>query len=519
MRGERVGMSLPKAADLLHANGTLRANVSDAIFANFKLLNSTSKSLDAYFVVHAAALVFFMQAGFAMLTAGSVRSKNTKNVLLKNLLDACACSLAYWLFGFAFAFGEANNLSPGVHHPFIGIGPFALAGKNKDLHDFVFQLAFAATATTIVSGAVAERTSFYAYLAYAFFLSAFVYPVVAHWIWAGGFLANLISPGRGVLDFAGCAVVHTVGGFAGLVGAIIVGPRLGRFDSEGQPIMIPGHSASIATIGTFFLWFGWYGFNPGSALRLSGGLYLTAERCAVTTTLAAASAGIVTLFVLRFRDHYFDLLSALNGILAGLVSITASCGFVHPYAAVIIGSVGALVYIGTVKLLLRFRIDDPLEAFPIHGACGVWGLIATGLFSVRRFVEISRKEEGQPVLFGAFYGGGGKLLGANIAGALIVIVWTSTLIGALFLGMKRLKILRISPEEELIGNDVCKHGGAAYHVEAVEEAERKAVRNLQMEGELLHGGHVDGERNLPEVGLPHVRSNEFHKGSTDTGSL
>lgn len=436
-----------------------------------------------------------------MLTAGSVRSKNTKNVLLKNVLDACVGAIAYWIFGYAFAYGGSDD-----SNAFIGVGNFALSGSlgvltdgewgangdpsyvytdpsfggGNQLHFFFFQWAFAATAATIVSGSVAERTSFYAYMTYAFFLTAFVYPVVSHWVWdSNGWLNTLYGDGEtAVIDFAGCTVVHMVGGFAGLTGAAIVGPRLGRFDSEGKVVPIPGHSATLATLGTFLLWFGWYGFNPGSALALTGKGWLVAERCAVTTTLAAATGGVVTLVVIKLRDQIFDLIACLNGILAGLVSITAACAFVEPYAAVVIGAIGALVYIGAAQLLLMVKIDDPLEAFPIHGAAGMWGAIAPGLFNRLKYQEDAGFSS-DTTNYGAFYGGGGRLLGANVVAILVIAAWTVALLGPMFFVLHKLQVLRISPEEEIIGNDVSKHGGVAYPIDAAVAAEKAAAHEIE----------------------------------------
>lgn len=457
---------------LLLPNGTLDGEAAaDYIVKLAENATATEESLDVFFVLVSAYLVFLMQTGFAMLTAGSVRSKNTKNVLLKNVLDACVGAVSYFLFGWAFAYGE-NSSAP----KFIGSGQYALSGNfggtdatyGNGFHDFFFQWAFAATAATIVSGSVAERTSFYAYLGYAFFLSSFVYPVVSHWVWGGGFLSDLFGKGRGVIDFAGCAVVHMVGGIAGLVGAIMVGPRIGRFNTEGKPNPMPGHSATLCTLGTFLLWFGWYGFNPGSALALSGNGANVAERCAVTTTLAGASAGVVTLVVVKLRDHIFDLIAVLNGILAGLVSVTASCAFVEPYAALIIGGVGGLIYVVAAMTLLKFKIDDPLEAFPIHGACGFWGIIAGGLFNVKRHQITAGFSEKN---WGLFYKGGAALLGINLLGALIIAVWTAVLIGILFGIFQYFGLLRISEEMELLGNDVSKHGGVAYPADGIVVAE------------------------------------------------
>jgi ammonium transporter, Amt family len=464
----------------LIVNGAVSADaVSEA-------LGEISTSVDVFFLLFSGYLVFMMQAGFAMLTAGSVRSKNTKNVLLKNMLDASAGVLAYFLFGWAFAYG------PG-HNKFIGWGNFALTSYKGEAfnenHKFFFQWAFAATATTIVSGSVAERTSFYAYLAYAFILTGFVYPVVTHWTWSThGFLSDFL--GATFIDFAGCGAVHTVGGFAGLAGAIVVGPRLGRFDSEGKVVPIPGHSATLCTLGTFLLWFGWYGFNPGSTASVIGVLRDTAARCAVNTTLAAGAAGVTTLFVIKLRDHIFDLVSCLNGILAGLVSITASCAFVDGWAAIVIGMIGACVYICAAMLLLPLKIDDPLEAFPIHGGCGLWGLIAGALFN-RKVHQVTAGYT--DTAWGLFYGGGGKLLLCNILGGIIIAAWTLLITAPMFMAMHAAGILRISPEMEIIGNDVSKHGGVAYPIDAAVAAEKAAAKeidNLGMDDSLKEAGEV-----------------------------
>ncbi|KAJ8906725.1 hypothetical protein NDN08_003214 [Rhodosorus marinus] len=438
----------------------------------------TTAALDTMFVLFSGYLVFMMQNGFAMLTAGSVRTKNTKNVLLKNLLDACVGAMGYWIFGYAFAYG--NPIDPDtdeeIVNPFIGHTYFALANLPEDAFvSFFFQWTFAATAATIVSGSVAERTSFYAYLGYAFFLTSFVYPVVSHWVWGGGWLSTLFEVG--VIDFAGCSVVHMVGGVAGLVGAILVGPRMGRFDAEGNVVPMPGHSATLCTLGTFILWFGWYGFNPGSTLAIFGtGSTLTAQRCAVTTTLAAAAAGLVVLIIVKIRDHIFDLISVLNGVLAGLVSITAVCFSAEPYAAVVIGGIGGGLYLLGGWALLKLKIDDPLEAFPIHGVCGAWGCFAVGLFSTPwGQLNAGLGVDGDRVIHtGAFYinpdtdSRSGVLLGANCIAILVIAAWTAALIGSLFLIFKFAGILRISPEIEILGNDVSKHGGSAYPEEPLE---------------------------------------------------
>ncbi|KAI0566162.1 Ammonium/urea transporter [Gracilaria domingensis] len=414
-----------------------------------------------------------MQCGFAMLTAGSVRSKNVKNVLIKNVLDACVGALSYYLFGWAFAYGPG-----GKAQGFIGFGQFALSSYDgeafSDFTGWFFQWAFAATAATIVSGSVAERTSFYAYIGYAFFLTSFVYPVVSHWVWGGGFLSSYF--GTGMIDFAGCSVVHMVGGFAGLAGAIIVGPRMGRFDSEtGKAIPLPGHSATLATLGTFLLWFGWYGFNPGSALGITGGVFATVQRCAVTTTIAGATGGVVTLIIKKVMEHNFDLISVLNGILAGLVAITASCAFVDVWAAIIIGAIGAVVYVASATALLILKIDDPLEAFPIHGATGFWGCLAAGFFNRKAAQEVAGFDNPSAGVIDGY----GKLLLANFVGCLIIIAWVLVLLVPFFFALKAAGLLRIPREIEIEGNDISKHGGPAYPEDAIPEAEKEALREIK----------------------------------------
>eukprot|EP00172_Hildenbrandia_rubra_P001325 Plantae.Rhodophyta-Hildenbrandia_rubra.ctg18655.p1 GENE.Plantae.Rhodophyta-Hildenbrandia_rubra.ctg18655~~Plantae.Rhodophyta-Hildenbrandia_rubra.ctg18655.p1 ORF type:complete len:522 (-),score=80.14 Plantae.Rhodophyta-Hildenbrandia_rubra.ctg18655:723-2288(-) len=492
------------------AGGLNATSVSENLFGIGQQVGANIEAMNVMFVLFSGYLVFFMQTGFGMLTAGSVRSKNTKNVLIKNVFDACVGAIAYFLFGWAWAYGTGISAAPG----FIATGNYALSSVNgepfTDFVNFFFQWAFAATAATIVSGSVAERTSFYAYLGYAFFLTSFVYPVVSHWVWDAnvnvGWLNNL-----GVIDFAGCTVVHMVGGFAGLAGAIIVGPRIGRFDSEGRVQPLPGHSATLCTLGTFILWFGWYGFNPGSALSISGARsvlfndgedltvndageaiasgFAVAQRCAVTTTLAAAAGGITTLIIIKIRDHIFDLLACLNGILAGLVGITASCAFVDPWAAIVIGTIAAIVYMGAAMLLLKLKIDDPLEAFPIHGAGGVWGTLAVGLFNTRNNQIIAGLQGDH---FGAFFGGGGRLLGVNLAAVCVIAAWTLVMITPFFIIMKLLGLLRISEEEEIAGNDVSKHGGTAYPEDPIHMAEKEAftkIDNLGMDESLKNGRH------------------------------
>jgi Amt family ammonium transporter len=421
---------------------------------------------NAQFLLNSAYLVFFMQAGFAMLCAGSVRTKNTKNILIKNVLDACVGAVAWFLFGYGFAFGQTEGHKP---NSFIGSGNFAMKDISSpgDIAFFLFQWAFSAAAATIVSGSVAERTKFVAYLGYSFFLTAFVYPCVVHWGWSTeGWLGPWRENGAklfgvGMLDFAGSGIVHMVGGLSGLVGAYMVGPRKGRFSPDGRVNPMPGHSAPLVVLGTFILWVGWYGFNPGSQLGLmSEDNAKVIARTAVTTTLAAASGGLTAMALNYKSDKIWDLIAVCNGALAGLVSITAGCSTTEPWAALLCGALGAVCIKYSGDLLLRLKIDDPLEAAPMHGFCGALGVLWVGFMAKREYVnDVFGIDEA-----GVFYGGSGKLLGAQIVGILVIASWTMTMLGVFFGAFKGAKMLRISEEEEVIGLDESKHGGSAYAI-------------------------------------------------------
>jgi Amt family ammonium transporter len=436
--------------------------------------DQNASSLDGAYMLVSAFLVFFMQAGFAMLCAGSVRNKNTMNILLKNVLDACVGAIGWWLFGWSFAYGGDT------HNDFIGAGMFAthnIIEDGESWHGYLFQWAFAAAAATIVSGSVAERTQFMAYLSYSFFLTSFVYPVVVHWVWSGdGWLnafkddpADLLFD-SGMLDFAGSGVVHMVGGFAGLCGAAVVGPRMGRFSQDGKVNSMPGHSATLVVLGTFILWVGWYGFNPGSQLAVSDAdSIMITGRVAVTTTLGAGSAGFCALFLTYLETGMWDLLAVCNGALAGLVSITAPCPVVEPWAALLIGGIGALVFNLAGKLLRKLKIDDPLEAAPMHGFCGAWGVFANGLLAKKEFVrQAYGREAGSDYdCGGLFYGGdnAGKLLGAQIVGIISIAAWTCGLMFPFFFIFHKMGLMRVPEEEEVVGLDQSHHGGSAYNYE------------------------------------------------------
>jgi Amt family ammonium transporter len=418
---------------------------------------ATHADMDTMWVMIAGILVFFMQAGFSMLEAGCVSSKNVQNILYKNLMDACIGALVFWLFGYAFAYGNSDDGS------FIGTANFALSEETNEggtYHSWFFQWAFAATAATIVSGAVAERTKLTAYFFYSIFLTMFVYPVVVHWVWdSEGWLCawnpDTALGNNGMIDFAGSGVVHMVGGFSGLMGAIAVGPRMGRFEPGGDEKYKP-HNVLIAALGVAILWFGWYGFNAGSTLIIAGGASAVASKVAVTTTLAAAGAATTCTIFSRIVLGHFDLMLSLNGVLAGLVSITAPCPVVNPLAAIAIGAIGAFVYMGSSKLLKVLKIDDPLDAFPIHGVCGFWGVLSVGLFATDTNVLWSYGNDNSDV---ADF----TQLTTQLVGGLCIAGWTIVTSGSLFFALKFLGQIRVSAEEEEAGLDSSEHNGSAFN--------------------------------------------------------
>jgi Amt family ammonium transporter len=399
-----------------------------------------SYTLNTLVMFLCAVLVIFMQAGFAMLETGLNASKNAVNILAKNVMDLAVGVLLFFFIGFGLMY-PGPTFEGGV----FGFGGTGVGGLGKEtLHvvdatadyspsaDFLFQVAFAATAATIVSGAVAGRMKFGAYLVYSAVLTGLIYPIGGMWKWGGGWLDAM-----GFHDFAGSVVVHAVGGFAGLAGALVLGPRLGRF-VKGKSIPMPGHNLAIAALGVLILWVGWYGFNPGSQLTYAGAANANATTyIAVTTTLAAAAGAVTALLVAWALFKKPDLTMALNGTLAGLVGITANCDQVPLWAAIVIGAVaGTLVVLGVVALD-RLRIDDPVGAWPVHGLCGLWGGIATGIF-------------------------GTADLQVQVLGAVVISTWAFVTMLVLFLGLKAAGILRVSPEEEMAGLDLSEHGMHAY---------------------------------------------------------
>jgi Amt family ammonium transporter len=412
-------------------------------FASEEASYASTVGIDTLWVLIAAFLVFFMQAGFGMVEAGFIRAKNTCNILTKNFLDFCMASLGFFIFGYAIMFGPGNG--------FMGLKGWFLSGAESGagvpLYAFwLFQAAFCGAAATIVAGGMAERMKFQAYLIYSFIISALIYPIVGHWIWGGGWLANM-----GFADFAGSTVVHAVGGFAALIGIIILKPRIGKYNPDGSSNAIAGHSIPLASLGVFILWFGWFGFNPGSTLSVGDGSLIA--RVAINTNLAAAMGGIVAMATVWIIAGKPDLSMAMNGALAGLVAVTAPCAFIEPWAALAIGAVaGAIVILG-VLLLDKLHIDDPVGAVPVHGLNGVWGTLAVGLFG-QKALGLAHD--------GLFYGGGLKQLGIQALGITAVVIFILIGMGIIFKLIDVLIGLRVSRDEELKGLDIGEHGLEAY---------------------------------------------------------
>lgn len=398
-------------------------------------------SLDTVWVLLAAMLVFIMQPGFALVEAGFERTKNTANILMKNLLDFSAGTILFWLLGFGLMFGPSLGGVLGTPDP---MGTAGWTGGIPTAAFLVFQTMFCATAATIVSGAVAGRTKFHAYLFYCILISALIYPVSGHWTWGGGWLSEL-----GFHDFAGSAVVHSVGGWIACMGALLVGPRLGKY-RNGKVYAIPGHNLSLATLGVFVLWFGWFGFNPGSQLAAAGEANATAiSGIFLTTNISAAGGALAALITAWMRYGKPTLSLTLNGALAGLVGVTAGCDLVSPFGALCIGAISGIVMVFAVSFFdTKLRIDDPVGAISVHGVCGTLGTILTGLFAV----------EG-----GLLYGGGGSMLGIQVLGALVTAAWAAGAGFLMFWILKKTVGLRVDKRVEEEGLDIYEHGEAAYN--------------------------------------------------------
>lgn len=415
------------------------------------------KDIDLLWVCLAAFLVFFMQAGFAFIEAGFTRTKNTVNILMKNLLDLTAGSIGFWLIGFSLMFG--------IHIvDDVGIGSINIAdnylntegGKPKpgNYGFFLYQTMFAATSATIVSGAMAERTKFISYIVFSVLMSVCIYPIFGSFTWASLFLENNLGflEKMGFIDFAGSTVVHAIGGWAGLAGTIVLGARLGRYQPNGVIMPILGHNMSMATLGTFILWLGWFGFNCGSTGTIEGGSFAV---IAVVTTMAAASGAITAMIISWILFTKPDIGITLNGALAGLVAITAGCNNVSTLSAIIIGIVAGIIVVVGVLGLDKYKIDDPVGAISVHGFNGLWGTLAVGLFADSNY-------GGGPD--GLLLGGGLSLLGVQFLGSLIAFLWSFPISFGLFLLMKKTIGLRVSEDEEITGLDLLEHGNEAYPV-------------------------------------------------------
>lgn len=418
--------------------------------ADAKSPESITTALDTVWVLVAAALVFFMQAGFFFLEGGLTRAKNVSNAMLKGVMDFCLGALVFWMIGFALMFGTDRG-------GFIGAGNFFsnLAKPQWNGLPFyvflLFQIAFAGAAATILAGAVAERIKFSAYCVATMCITGLIYPVVGHWIWAqGGWLNRL-----GMLDFAGSTVVHTVGGICALVGAWMLGPRYGKYNPDGTPNAIPGHNIPMAALGTFILWLGWYGFNPGSTLKASPAI----ATIAMTTTLAASAGAAVSMLLTWIRYGKPDVSMSLNSALAGLVAITAGCAFVSMVSSVVIGVVAGILVVFAVEFIDRkLRVDDPVGAISVHAVNGIWGTVALGLFAQASYGE----SNGVAAVNGLFYGGGVTQLGKQLLGVTCVVAWVAITSALLFLVLKKTLGIRVEDEGERLGLDITEHNIEAY---------------------------------------------------------
>ncbi len=430
----------------------------------------TQAVMDNLWLVVAGALVFLMQAGFAFVEAGLTRAKNLANIMAKNLADMAVGVTMFFLIGFTIAYGSGSGDWIG------GFGDMLLLDSMDDINliaaldddgnigpalspaaTFFFQVVFAATAVTIASGALAERTKFTTYLIFAAVMTAVIYPVVVHWTWGGGLIANMSIGDAVYSDFAGSTIVHLTGAVAALIGASMVGPRLGKYGEDGKPRAIPGHNVGFAVIGVFILWFGWFGFNAGSELVADEFLAFLA-----TNTLIAAAAGVIgATIIIWLKTGVADVAMAGNGALAGLVSITAPVGAVDPWAAFVIGLVGGVIVVYSVLAFDSIKIDDPVGAISVHGTCGIWGTLSIGLFAKYDDAFLGRDDAG------LFYGGGFDQLIMQLVMVLIVIAWVGITSFILFGALKATLGLRVSEEEEVTGLDVAEHGSSGYGLEAV----------------------------------------------------
>ncbi|MCF6182378.1 ammonium transporter [Lutibacter sp.] len=396
----------------------------------------TNAVLDLMWVVIAGILVFFMQAGFTLVETGFTRSKNTGNIIMKNIMDFCIGSVVFWAIGYSLMYGDSIS-------SFIGT-PSWFFSKPNEMHNLFFQTVFAATAATIVSGAIAERTKFSTYLIFSLLMTLIIYPISGHWVWqSGGWLAKM-----GFTDFAGSSVVHSVGGWAALVAAIMVGPRIGKY-TKGKSNAIPGHNLLIGSLGVFILWFGWFGFNGGSELAISGEHANNVADIIITTNLAGAAGALSAMFVTWIAYGRPDISMTLNGILAGLVAVTAGCAAVSPAGALAIGIIAGVVVVFSIDFIdKKLKIDDPVGAISVHGVSGALGTLLVGLFAT----------DG-----GLFYGGGFHKLGIQAIGVFAIAAWAITISFIVLFILKKTMGLRVSKEEEVDGLDIHEHKANCFN--------------------------------------------------------
>ena len=402
---------------------------------------SVANGLDTVWVVLCAALVFFMEAGFAALEAGFIHSRNSLNIIMKVLMDCTVGIIGYFLCGFALMYGVDKTGLIGVTGLILQ-GDFSHLGLKIPIYAFwLFQAAFAIAMATIVSGAVAERMKFAPYIVFSFLATVFIYPLAGHWVWnSGGWLNQL-----GMLDFAGSAVVHSLGGWAALAAVLVLGPRTNRFYKDGSASVMPGHNLPLAALGAFILWFGWFGFNPGSTLS---GLDANIAEIAVNTNLSAAAGGtMATLFTLK-KFGKADPSMAINGVLGGLVAITAGCAYVEPVSSLVIGAIAGLLIVIAVPFFDSLHADDPVGAIAVHGACGTFGTIAVGIFATQG---------------GFLYGGGFHLLLVQTLGVLCISLWGFGSTYAVFYILKKTVGIRVDTDAESLGLDLSEHGIASYN--------------------------------------------------------
>ncbi|WP_223700728.1 ammonium transporter [Sutcliffiella deserti] len=420
-----------KKIGLLSTGGLLLGSTAHAQAPTVEAL---SVSMDMVWIMIGALLVFFMHAGFAMVESGFTRSKNSLNILMKNFLTISIGSVLYLIVGYAIMFGSSAG-------GFLGTEGFMLSGHEGELGFFVFQAMFAATCATIISGAVAERIKLSSYILLTVAMTAFIYPVVGHWVWGGGWLATL-----GFTDFAGSTVVHLTGALGAVVAVKFLGARIGKY-ANGKVNVISGHNIPLGALGVFILWFGWFGFNGGSTLAADPELIPHV----ITTTLLSASAGVIaSAFYSQLRYKRIDASLTLNGALAGLVGITAGTGDVSPIGAIIIGLIAGVILVEAVSFIDRkLKLDDPVGAIAVHGVCGIWGTLAVGLFSTST---------------GLFYGEGISQLGIQALGVVAVIAWTVLTVGSFLYLVTRFSSIRVTKEEEIAGLDFAEHGSSAYEL-------------------------------------------------------